>query len=71
MSELARPAAAAGETATATRSGDAQADERLFEELERTEAYLHREGCGDGAAAVRKAIRRLRAAGATEHRHAS
>jgi ParB-like chromosome segregation protein Spo0J len=51
------------ETATAseTTDPDTEADRRLFEELERTEAYLHREGCGDGAAAVHEAIRRLRA----------
>jgi hypothetical protein len=50
---------------TAAASGGAQrdveADRRLFEELERTTAYLHRDGCGDGAAAVQEAIRRLRA----------
>jgi hypothetical protein len=40
---------------------DEEADRRLFEELERTAAHLYRDGCGDGAAAVDEAIRRLRA----------
>lgn len=56
--------AAADNTAAASREAptpDEEADRRLFEELERTAAYLHRDGCGDGAAAVQEAIRRLRA----------
>ena len=32
---------------------------RLLEELRRAGAHLHRQGCGDGAAAVGEAIRRL------------
>jgi ParB-like chromosome segregation protein Spo0J len=50
------------ETATANEAADCdtEAERRLFEELERTEAFLYREGCGEGAVAVREAIRRLR-----------
>lgn len=43
------------------RSPGAERDRRLVDELERTAAHLHREGCGDGAAAVDEAIRRLTA----------
>ena len=56
--------AGADHTAAASAEGvspDADVDRRLFEELERTAAHLHRDGCGDGAAAVQEAIRRLRA----------
>lgn len=33
--------------------------ERLLQELERAEEFLHDTGCGDGAIAVHEAIRRL------------
>ena len=36
-----------------------QEDERLLEELERAEEFLHDVGCGDGAIAVHEAISRL------------
>jgi len=44
---------------TITGPGGTSEDDRLVDELERAEEFLHNVGCGEGATAVHEAIRRL------------
>ena len=49
-----------GETSAENNAPDEEMERRLMAELERAEAFLHREGWGDGGAAVREVLSRLR-----------